>query len=293
MLLRALLARSAGPDGDGAFKTRGEAVSRLEGFSDTVFGFALTLLVISLKAPDSSDELLAYRHSVLPFVVSFLALFRLWRLQFDFFRRFGLEDGTTIRLTGLLLMFVLLAVYPLRFMATFALDVLPRALLAGNDSMKAMMTMDMIPKILMLYAIGFGGIMAVMALLYRHAASRSVSLGMSELELFDTRAQARQFAGVTVTNGAILLWCVMMLSLGADHIRTRDTVWLMGYRLGQAAVVVVAVSQGMLLRRFKRGRPTVPDRDRSATTPLAAGGPSVPAAPVHEGQARLPFPDAS
>ena len=252
MLFSSFLGRRTASDEDGVFRTRGEAVSRLEGFSDTVFGFALTLLVISLKAPESADELLAYRHNVLPFVVSFLALFRLWRLQFDFFRRFGLEDPRTIQLTGLLLMFVLLAVYPLRFLASFALDALPRALLAGDDSMKSMMTMDNIPKILMLYAIGFGGIMAVLALLYRHAASQSEQIGLSELELLETRAQARRFVGVVVTNGAIVLWCVMMLSLGADHIRARDTVWRLGYQVGQIAVVLVAVSQGILIRRLNR-----------------------------------------
>jgi Predicted integral membrane protein len=261
-------------------------VSRLEGFSDTVFGFALTLLVISLKAPDSSNELLAYRHSVLPFVVSFLALFRLWRLQFDFFRRFGLEDGTTIRLTGFLLMFVLLAVYPLRFLATFAFDVLPRALLAGNDSMKAVMPMEMIPKILMLYAIGFGGIMAVLALLYRHAAAQSDTIGLSELELFETRAHARRFVSVVVTNGAIVLWCVMMLSLGADHIRARDSVWSMGYRMGQAGAVLVAVAQGVILRRLNRRRPGLSSTSTTSTAPTTP-------ALVHGGREPVRITDAS
>jgi hypothetical protein len=58
------------------------------------------------------------------------------------------------------------------------LDVLPRALLAHDDSMKASMTMDLLPRVLMLYALGLAGVMSVLSLLYRHAGSRSASLGL-------------------------------------------------------------------------------------------------------------------
>ena len=37
--------------GEGNFRWRGKEISRIEGLSDAVFGFAITLLVVSLEVP--------------------------------------------------------------------------------------------------------------------------------------------------------------------------------------------------------------------------------------------------
>ena len=54
-MLRSSLANSA-VDGSG-FRIRSREVSRLEGLSDAVFGFAITLLVVSLEVPETFEEL--------------------------------------------------------------------------------------------------------------------------------------------------------------------------------------------------------------------------------------------
>ena len=49
------------------------------------------------------------------FAICFALLFQVWWRHFNFFRRYGLEDGTTITLTGILLFVMLFYVYPLKF----------------------------------------------------------------------------------------------------------------------------------------------------------------------------------
>jgi uncharacterized membrane protein len=50
---------------------RGREVSRIEGFSDAVFGFALTLLVVSLEVPDNFEGLKTIVRGFLPFALTF------------------------------------------------------------------------------------------------------------------------------------------------------------------------------------------------------------------------------
>jgi hypothetical protein len=91
-------------------------VSRIEGFSDAVFAFAITLLVVSLEVPKTFAELLHAMRGFPAFAVSFALLFQIWWRHYSFFRSYDLEDAHIISLTGVLLFVVLFFVYPLKFL---------------------------------------------------------------------------------------------------------------------------------------------------------------------------------
>src|SRR2546421_11258474 len=95
---------------------RRREVSRVEGFSDAVFGFAVTLLVVSLEVPKTFQDLILMMRGLPAFAVSFALLFQIWWRHYRFFRNYDLEDGYVITLTGLLLFVVLFYVYPLKFL---------------------------------------------------------------------------------------------------------------------------------------------------------------------------------
>src|ERR1700753_3374006 len=98
------------------FHLRGHEVKRIEPFSDGVFAFAVTLLIVSLEVPKSYEELLISMRGFLPFALCFTLLVSLWYNQHVFFRRYALDDKRTIFLNACLLFIVLFFVYPLKFL---------------------------------------------------------------------------------------------------------------------------------------------------------------------------------
>src|SRR4029077_20356833 len=103
------------------FRLRGREVTRLESFSDAVFGFALTLLVVSLDVPKTFPDLMATMRGFPAFALCFLFLALLWNGHYKYCRRYGLDDGTARFLTCVMLFLVLFYVYPLKFLFNFSI----------------------------------------------------------------------------------------------------------------------------------------------------------------------------
>src|SRR5438045_9268511 len=94
--------------GDGTkFRWRTHEISRIEGLSDAVFAFAVTLLVVSLEVPKTFAELMSAVRGFGAFAICFTLLFIVWYNQYKFFRRYGLQDKIAILLNAALLFVVL------------------------------------------------------------------------------------------------------------------------------------------------------------------------------------------
>lgn len=162
---------------------RRHEISRLEAFSDAVFAFALALLVVSAESPSSYAQLVDRMVGGVSFACCFTLLVWIWYEHNAFFRRYGLQDGPTIVLNGILLFVVLLYVYPLKFMfdSLFA-RFLPR--LQPPETMQ----LWELANAATIYSAGFIAIFVLFALFYRRALSRRDELGLSELDVFDARS---------------------------------------------------------------------------------------------------------
>lgn len=183
-----LLHPSATQDRHG-FRYRGTEVSRLEAFSDVVFGFALTLLVVSLEVPRTFDELRHTMRDFPAFAICFALLVLVWHSHSAYFRRYGLQDGRTIVLNSLLLFTILFYVYPLKFLFTFIVRVFTGggATTVANGRMVPVLTDTQVPKLMITYGVGFAAVFAVFALMYAHALGQRRELELNALEEFETR----------------------------------------------------------------------------------------------------------
>src|SRR5688572_5659087 len=161
----------------------GRDITRLEAFSDAVFGFALTLLVVSLEVPRSYADLMALMSGFLSFACCFALLFWIWWEHNSFFRRYGLDDGVTVLLNGCLLFTVLFYVYPLKFMFD---SMFARWMPARNDPVQ--MQLFELANASAVYAAGFVVMMLMFVLLYSRAHAKRHELKLSELEVFDLKA---------------------------------------------------------------------------------------------------------
>ena len=202
---------------------RGHEITRIEAFSDAVFAFAITLLIVALEVPKTYKALIECMTFFVPFAICFTILFMIWHAQNIFFRRFGLHDNFTVVLNGILLFFVLFFVYPLKFLFS--------SIFRGHFDVE---NINQAAKLFYIYSGGFAGIYFLLALMYYNAIRNRENLHLSSLEIFETKSH--MFSHLTISLVAI---CSILLAfLGKGFI---DFAGYIYFLIGPATSILHAV----------------------------------------------------
>lgn len=164
------------------FRWRGREVSRLENLADAVFGFALTLLVVSTEVPRNFDGLLKVFRDFPAFAACFAILLLFWNDHYKFFRRYGIEDFFTRSLNYGILLLVLFSVYPLKFLFS-----------AWLGSGTGLASMEQLFSVYRIYGLGFASIWTLYALLQSHALRQADRLQLTPIERVISQLQLNEF----------------------------------------------------------------------------------------------------
>jgi hypothetical protein len=186
---------------------RGRNVSRLEGFSDAVFGFAVTLLVVSLEVPDSFADLQRIIAGFPAFAVTFAVICWVWYEHYLFFHHYGLEDGLTVVVNCVLLFIVVFYAYPMKFMFT---RLISGTLMGIGPSISDGMSAGDGQLLMVVYSAGFVAVFAAFMVLHANAYRRRAALGLDALAVYDARASVARH-GISVAIGLASIAIALLL----------------------------------------------------------------------------------
>ncbi|MES2295964.1 MAG: TMEM175 family protein [Pseudomonadota bacterium] len=184
----------------------GFALHRIENFSDAVFAFAVTLLVVSLEVPKSAHELFETMHGVIAFGVCFALLVLVWVEHARFFRHYPLTDARTVTLNMVLLFTVLVYVYPMKFLFTMLFDQwiwsAPRALQSVAE----------VRTLMIIYGLGIAAVNTVFLLMHLHARRQRAALRLDERALVLLTASMLR----NLVTGGVALVSIMIVCFTSD-----------------------------------------------------------------------------
>ncbi len=186
-------------------------VRRVEGFSDAVFGFALTLLVVMLDVPKNTAELVTLLRGSVPFAVTFAMICWIWYEHQQFFRSYGMQDPWTISVNCFLLFVVLFYVYPLKYLAVTLIGPL-----SGYTTLGAIPE-NAGPLLMLVYSTGVFLIFGSFVVLHRHAWHLRDKLGLTADEQVKLKFAARGHALSTALGAVSIAIVSIGLWLNGRH----------------------------------------------------------------------------
>jgi uncharacterized membrane protein len=211
-------------------------VSRLEGFSDAVFGFTITLLVVSLEVPEDFAGLQRILFGFPAFAVTFTLICWVWFEHYLLFRRYRLEDGLTVLLNCVLLFVVVFYAYPMKFMFT---RLITGSLLGlGPGTVDGLSAADA-RTLMLVYSGGFVALFGAFMLLHGNALRQRDTLQLDTLTVFDARAGVRRHS-LSVVIGLISIAIALAAPInylpmaGLIFLVMGPAHWGFGHRNGRA-----------------------------------------------------------
>jgi uncharacterized membrane protein len=221
--------------------------TRLEGFVDASFAFAVTLVVISIgHVPSSVGEMLTALRGLPTFAVSFLLIARFWHSHREWSHWYDLEDTAAVALSLLLVFFVLIYVYPLRMLfAQMFLGMSGGEL--SDGSVQALDSVDELRAAYIVFGLGFAAISVLFVLLFRHALRHAAAIGLSPGERAYTRMKVDIWS---------VQFALAMLSIALAGWMPMRSVWAFSV---PGLVYAMNILLGRLLRRrCRRAIATLP-----------------------------------
>lgn len=213
--------------------------TRIESFSDAVFAFAATLLVVSLEVPKNFAALLTQLKGFGAFAITFGALALIWSIHRAFFRRFAMADGVTISLNCGLLFVVLFYVFPLKFLT----DSWFSQLIADQPEQAIAISPEQLRQVFMLYSLGFSLVFLFVSLMYANAWRLRQMQELSPFASWEAAFLARHYGWFVIVGGLSIL----VASLG----------WGVGFGLPGIIYVLlgpICLVHGLWSERFKPKR---------------------------------------
>jgi uncharacterized membrane protein len=207
-VIRRLPSMAQRPSLKDILRIRRQQPTRLEGFVDSAFAFAVTLIVISTgHAPTSVTEMLQSLRGLPTFGVCFLLIARFWASHRDWSRHYDLEDTESVTLSLLLVFLVLIYVYPLHLLFAFLFAGLSNSwLMDQNIDLHGTWELR---AAYVVYGLGFLAIALVFAQLFRHALNRGNEIGLNAAE----RVVTQMRVALWLCTGAVSLLSVLLALL--------------------------------------------------------------------------------
>jgi hypothetical protein len=178
---------------DEKFRHRGSEIMRIEALSDAVFAFSVSFLVAALEVPQTFEELKIIIKGAIPFFATVTIVFLFWYRQYIFFRRYGLNDFTTILLNLTYLAIILFYVYPLKFLFSVLLsswtgiNLFPKATEQGA----AVLSMHDFPQLILLFSTGYFFIWLLIYAMHYRAMQFATQLAFDPFERMFTIKEKR------------------------------------------------------------------------------------------------------